>query len=125
MSRWTAVSGELPGGRARRDSSAPLTVEADQTQRAPRSRAPLKKYGARAPASGEIWSPIGPVRIRPGQESAVCAETSSHATPPGGGMSGLGSDSDIRRHPSTGTAPGSVVAGSQKNNRPHREVLEL
>ena len=97
---------DVPGGRARRDSSAPLTVDADQMQRVPRSRAPLKKYGVRAPGKRRDLQPERPVRTRPGHESAVSADTSSHAMPPGGGISSLGSDSDIAVPPRLCRGPG-------------------
>src|SRR5690349_20392615 len=104
-SRLTAPSNPFGTAvRGGRYSSAPLTVDADQMHRVPRSRAPLKKYGDRVAGRGEICRPKGPVRNRPGHESAVCAETSNQATPPGEGTSNRNSGSDILRCPSRGVA---------------------
>lgn len=75
--------------RGARYSSAPLTVDADQMQRVPRSRAPLKKYGARPYRIGAICIASGPVRSRPLQVSGLSGEMSRRATAPGCGMSYL------------------------------------
>src|SRR4051794_13035325 len=97
--RCTPLSnGDVAVGRAGRNNSQPLTVEADQMQRVPRSRAPLKKYGARPLRAGEICKPSGPVRSRPEKVSGLAAETSSHATAPGGGTSNRPRGSAIRRN---------------------------
>ena len=106
----TAVSLMPDGVRAGRLSSAPLTVDADQMQRAPRSRAPLKKYGARVLGRRAIWRPSGPIRTRPGHESVVPADTSSHATPPGGGASERGAGS-VTEHLPWSSGPRSAPHG--------------
>src|SRR5206468_6806347 len=102
--------------RVGRDSSAPLSVEADHTQRAPRNRAPLKKYGARVFGNRAICRPSGPIRTRPGHESAVPAETSSHATPPGGGISRRGVRSDTRSTSSGSSMSWQVVGQTERTS---------
>jgi hypothetical protein len=56
-------------------------------QRVPRSRAPLKKYGARPYRIGVIYMASGPVRIRPLHVSGLSGEMSKRATAPGCGIS--------------------------------------
>ena len=92
-------------------------------QRVPRSRAPLKKYGARPLRSGEICMPSGPVRSRPVQVSGLSAETSSHATAPGGGhVERPGPSTIARTSTSTDGPPAAVVRNDGSRARPAHGV---